>query len=87
MRSSFDENGLKGQRRPHFFLQSNPDWPFNGGVEADHEKKDGDGDDDDNVDRRVIERSTLFMQFTDIMTRTPSLLREKWATLSAAVFN
>ena len=41
--------------------------------EADHEKKDGGDGDDDNVDRRVIERSTLFMQFTDIMTRTPSL--------------
>ena len=37
---------------------------------ADHEKK----DDDDNVDRRVIERFTLFMQFTNIMTGTPSLL-------------
>ena len=51
---------------------------------ADHEKKD---DDDDNVDRRVIERFTLFMQFTNIMTGTPSLLHEKWAALSAAVFN
>ena len=49
----------------HFFLQSNQDCP-------DHERKDGGGG--DNVDRRVIERSTLFMQFTDIMTGTPSLL-------------
>ena len=67
----------------HFFLQSNQDC-------ADHERKDGGADDDDNVDRRVIERSTLFMQFTDIMTGTPflaSVLHEKRATPLADVFN